>query len=42
MLQHKINTKLKPGLIAFYDLWPGNEADPILTALEPTWGNTLD
>jgi len=20
---------------AFYDLWPGNRADPILTALEP-------
>jgi len=24
-LQHKINTrKLKPGLVAFYDIWPGN------------------
>jgi len=19
------NTKLKPGLVAFYDMWPGNE-----------------
>jgi len=27
VLQHKINTKkLKPGLVAFYDSWPGNGA----------------
>jgi len=27
VLQHKINTKkLKPGLIAFYNIWPGNRA----------------
>jgi len=27
VLQHKINTKkLKPGLVAFYDIWPGNGA----------------
>jgi len=24
VLQHKINTKLKPGLVAFYDIRPGN------------------
>jgi len=24
VLQHKINTKLKPGLVASYDIWPGN------------------
>ena len=26
ILQHKINKKLKPGLVAFYDIWPGNRA----------------
>jgi len=24
LLQHKINTKSTPGLVAFYDIWPGN------------------
>jgi len=24
VLQHKINTKLKPGVVASYDIWPGN------------------
>jgi len=24
VLQHKINKKLKPGLVASYDIWPGN------------------
>jgi len=26
ILQHKIKTKLKPGLFTFYDIWPGNGA----------------
>jgi len=28
--QHEINTKkLKPGLVAFYDIWPGNRVEKI-------------
>jgi len=26
ILQHKINTKIKSGLVAFYDIRPGNGA----------------
>jgi len=26
VLQHKINTKIKSGLVAFYDIRPGNGA----------------
>ena len=29
ILQHKINTKkVKPGLVASYDIWPGNGTSP--------------
>ena len=29
--------KQSPVWYTFYNLWPGNRADPILTTLEPTW-----
>jgi len=44
-LEHKNTTtqnkhkKLKPGLVS-YNLWPGNEAGPILQLLVPTRGHT--
>jgi len=28
-------------LVAFYDLRPGNAADPVLTALDPTLGYVI-
>jgi len=37
ILQHNINTKLKPGLGASYKLWPGNGAGAVLQLLGPTW-----
>jgi len=32
------HTKLKPGLVASYDLWPGNGAGTIIQFSGPTWG----
>ena len=37
MTQNK-HKKTKPGLVAFYDIWPGYGADPILTAPDPARG----
>jgi len=30
VVQHKVTEKLKPGLVASYDIWPGNKEDLIL------------
>jgi len=31
--------RVRPGLVAFYDIWPGNGSGSILTTLEPARGN---
>jgi len=37
MLRYK--TEIRPGVVALYDIWPGNGAGLLFTTLEPARGN---